>query len=120
MKKTATIALLLSLLFSSLLQGQINISAVEIEQVEGNVLRYRVSFTTDEMGTGYLEYGEGLYTEMSANKTQHQLILIGLAQLTDYQIKIHAFNGSGATEAGPYTISTDSIPSDIVETADSL
>lgn len=120
MKKTATIALLLSLLFSSLLQGQINISAVEIEQVEGNVLRYRVSFTTDEMGTGYLEYGDGLYTEMSANKTQHQLILIGLAQLTDYQIKIHAFNGSGATEAGPYTISTDSIPSDIVETADSL
>ncbi len=120
MKKTATLALLLSFLFPSFIQGQISIDEVEIEQVEGNVLRYLVSFTTNEIGTGYLEYGDGMYTEMSTNKTQHEIILIGLAQLSDYQIKIHAFNSTGAAESGPYTINTISIPSDIVEAADSL
>ena len=120
MKKTATIALLGLFFLPSLLLGQISINDVTIEQVEGNVLRYQVSFATDQVSTAYLEYGEGLYTHLSANKTAHQLILIGLTQLSDYQVKIHAFNGTGAVEAGPYPISTSALPSDIVEAADSI
>lgn len=120
MKKSATLALLLSFLFISFSYGQISISEVEIDQMEGNVLRYLVSFSTDEISTGYLEYGDGLYTDLSSNTTEHELILIGLAQQTDYQIRIHAFNSSGAVVSEPYPIRTSALPADIVEAADSL
>lgn len=120
MKKTVTISWILLCLLPSFSQGQITIENVQIEQVEGNVLRYNVSFTTNQTSTAYLEYGVGLYTNLSTNTMEHELVLIGLEQLTTYELKIHAFNGSGAVVSGPYSINTRGIPSDIVEAADSI
>ncbi len=120
MKKTSVISCILLCFLPYFGQGQIVIQGVEIEQVAGNVLRYQVSFTTDQTSTAYLEYGDGQYTNLSLNKTQHQLILIGLSQLKDYKLRIHAFTNEGAVVSEPYTITTSAIPTDIVEAADSL
>lgn len=120
MKKNATLTFILSGLLPIFLFGQPIISNVAINAVEGNVLRYKLSFTTSEISTAYLAYEEGMYTGLSPDRTTHEIQLIGLKALTEYQIHIHAFNSNGSSESGPHLISTASIPADIVEAADSI
>lgn len=120
MKKDALVYAILSSCLPLLLSGQLMISNVQISPIEGNALRYQVAFTTDAISTAYLEYGAGLYTELSKNQTEHELILVGLKAETDYDLKIHAFNDQGASQAGPYSIHTEAIPADILVATDSL
>ena len=63
--------------------GQIEISNVDIQQVEGNVLRYLVHFTTSELSRSYVEYGAQQFTSVSAPQLEHELLVIGLRANTN-------------------------------------
>jgi len=100
--------------------GQIEISHIDIQQVAGNVLRYQVRFTTSELSQSYVEYGAQQFTGVSAPQLEHELLVIGLRAATDYEFILHAFNTKGESESLSIPVSTSTIPSDIVEAADTL
>lgn len=114
------LSFLFLLLSSHVMLGQIEISNVDIQQVPGNILRYQVRFTTSELSRSYVEYGTQQFTSVSAPQLEHELLVIGLKAETNYEFILHAFNTKGQAESLPYPISTSTIPSDIVEDADTL
>lgn len=114
------LSLLLVLLSSLSLLGQLTISNIDIQQVPGNVLRYQVRFTTSELSQSYVEYGVQQFTGVSAPQLEHELLVIGLKAETDYEFILHAFNTKGQSESPSYPVTTATIPLDIVEAADTL
>lgn len=120
MKKHLLLSLILVGLLPFLSRAQLMIDHVTITPIEGHGLRYEVSFQTDQPSTAYLEYGEGKYTHLSKNQTQHRIILVGLQVATNYEVTVHAFNETGANASGPYPLQTAAVPTDIVIAADSI
>lgn len=111
---------LLAMMTSLSIVGQIEISNVDIQQVEGNILRYLVRFTTSELSKSYVEYSAQQFTNISNPQLEHELLVIGLAANTDYNFVIKVFNSKGQSKSSSYPISTGPIPLDIVEAADTL
>ncbi len=113
------ILLTLFLLFSQLLSA-LNIDNIEAGFQTNNVLRYDVSFSTNDTATTYITYYTVqdndtivAHTGLSPQKTTHNLTIVGLRPNADYQYKIVAFNPSAIYETDLMSFTTDSLPTNM-------
>lgn len=108
--------LLLLLIFTTRCLA-LNITDSSLKQQADNVLRYDLFCETDEPASVFIKYffientdTITTYTNISTNKTLHQLTIIGLLPNTDYQYTIHAFNAKSLISNNNSTFTTKALP----------